>query len=631
MVHGVDFMNQHLAYSTVRGARKRDHPQSFTDISPWWPYYKLHGDHLGRVSYMLSQGTSRNRLLILEPTTSGYLWARREGATPENEQIRKSYDALVQYLADRQIDFDLADEYLLEWFGRQDNKKLSIGKSAYDLLIWPAEMVNLRSQSLPRLEQYLAAGGDVLALSAPATLVDGRPNEAFTQLVHRYAIQWHQVASLEMLEKEIAVRLKPRLQSNVPLANVGFAERWLENGDRILFFANTGLKAVHAMIDVDGRAIERWDTVTGRNETLLSNSSGNGRLSFSLNLESAGSELMVIKNNAGPPARLIPATTRYVPAVLKSWQNASDSTNVLVLDYCDLKIQDHVKPDINTWAANWNIWQSHGFERPAWDNAVQFKTRIYDRNRFSAESGFDATYHFTANDPKVLATLQLAMETPELYKISVNGNVLPFDEGSVWLDAHIRSVPIGRWAKVGDNILTVSAHPFDVRMELENIYLRGEFAVIPADKGFRLEPAKPLQFGSWRQQGYPFLAGSCSYTTEVITPPGTTQLKVELGEWAGSVVEILLDGKQAAILGWPPYGAEFPAQPGKHQLGIRVVSTPRNLFGPFHNPAKPRMRAWPSMWAESPARQPAGAEYDLLDYGLFEAPKVSFGIKATGR
>ena len=58
MVHGIDFMDQHLAFSTVRGARKRDHPQSFTDVSAWWPYYKIHGDHLGRVSFLLTRGES---------------------------------------------------------------------------------------------------------------------------------------------------------------------------------------------------------------------------------------------------------------------------------------------------------------------------------------------------------------------------------------------------------------------------------------------------------------------------------------------------------------------------------------------------------------------------------------------
>jgi hypothetical protein len=54
---------------------------------------------------------------------------------------------------------------------------------------------------------------------------------------------------------------------------------------------------------------------------------------------------------------------------------------------------------------------------------------------------------------------------------------------------------------------------------------------------------------------------------------------------------------------------------------VRLVSTPHNTLGPFHNPVA-RMRAWPGAWATFPEIQPAGAQYDLLDYGLTAAPTI---------
>ena len=36
-VLGVNTLNEHLSYITLRGARKRDHPQSFSYHEPWWP------------------------------------------------------------------------------------------------------------------------------------------------------------------------------------------------------------------------------------------------------------------------------------------------------------------------------------------------------------------------------------------------------------------------------------------------------------------------------------------------------------------------------------------------------------------------------------------------------------------
>ena len=34
-------MNQHLSYMTIAGARKRDHPLSFSWLDPWWQDYKM--------------------------------------------------------------------------------------------------------------------------------------------------------------------------------------------------------------------------------------------------------------------------------------------------------------------------------------------------------------------------------------------------------------------------------------------------------------------------------------------------------------------------------------------------------------------------------------------------------------
>ena len=173
--------------------------------------------------------------------------------------------------------------------------------------------------------------------------------------------------------------------------------------------------------------------------------------------------------------------------------------------------------------------------------------------------------------------------------------------------------------------MKITGRPFDVRMELENIYLRGHFAVSATEKGFDLLAARPMVLGSWAKQGLPFYPGSVHYETQVQVPAGISSMRLDLNEWVGSVAEVTLDGRQVALLGWPPYSAEFSVGTGKHAVGVRVVSTPRNLFGPFHNPAKPRMKAWPAAWAEFPEHQPAGTAYDVLDYGLMQPPRISLG------
>jgi len=205
----------------------------------------------------------------------------------------------------------------------------------------------------------------------------------------------------------------------------------------------------------------------------------------------------------------------------------------------------------------------------------------------------------------------------------VNDNAVDFSRGARWLDPHVKSVSIAPFVRTGANLIRISAHPFDVRMELENIYLRGDFAVDKTAQGFRLSPAAPLTLGSVASQGRPFYPATVRYETAVDVPSDTQSLRVELGQWAGAVVEVLLDGHRAVLLGWPPYTAEFPASPGRHSVAVRVVLPPHNLFGPFHNPDKTRMSATPQSWANPPRTQPPGAAYDILDYGLFEPPRVS--------
>ncbi|MCP5113669.1 MAG: hypothetical protein GY953_22780, partial [bacterium] len=243
------------SYSTLRGARKRDWPQSFSDASAWWPYYRIHGDHIGRASLALTNGKARNRVLVLTPTTSAFLHARRVGAIPEFEAIQKDTGAVVQALADHQVDFDIGDEYLLDWFGEVRGKQLAVGQQTYDLVIWPRHMENIRRQSAELLDRFLANGGEVLALSGPAPYVDGRPrNELYA---HK---SWIRVASEAELSDAVGKRLAARVRFDRELQRgVGFHERFLDDGSRMLFFNNAGPNPVEAVASVEGRSLEVWD------------------------------------------------------------------------------------------------------------------------------------------------------------------------------------------------------------------------------------------------------------------------------------------------------------------------------------------------------------------------------------
>jgi hypothetical protein len=344
-----------------------------------------------------------------------------------------------------------------------------------------------------------------------------------------------------------------------------------------------------------------------------------GKIEFTLNLLPVASRLFYVSakptTEKTAPQR-IAGRAQTLP--LTELKVTPTSPNVLVLDYCDLRVAGQSFQDINTWRANWLIWQAHGYERPAWDNAIQFKRRILDHPPLPPDSGFEATFHLRVADAEAIPGAQLALETPELYKVYVNGKILDPSQGERWLDPHLKSFPVEKLLEVGENTVRLVASPFDVHMELENIYLRGNFSLEADRQGFSLRAPRPLQLGSWAKQGYPFYYDSVVYEAGVEVPKRARSLRVSFPRWTGSVAEVLLDGKPVQVAGWQPYLGETPATPGRHVVGLRIVATPRNLFGPFHNPSKLRMMAWPGAWSEFPEHQPPGGQYDQLDYGLLE-------------
>ncbi|HSQ77128.1 MAG TPA: glycosyl hydrolase, partial [Bacteroidota bacterium] len=73
---GVNFLNQHLHYVSLKGARKRDHPPSFSYHEPWWDHYTILAEYFGRLGVALCAGEQINRILVLEPTTTAWMYNR---------------------------------------------------------------------------------------------------------------------------------------------------------------------------------------------------------------------------------------------------------------------------------------------------------------------------------------------------------------------------------------------------------------------------------------------------------------------------------------------------------------------------------------------------------------------------
>jgi hypothetical protein len=76
-VLGVNLVNQHLSYYTIKGVRKFDYPPSFSYHEPWWGSYKPMGDYIGRISMAMASGKQVNKILVLQPNTTAWMFFSR--------------------------------------------------------------------------------------------------------------------------------------------------------------------------------------------------------------------------------------------------------------------------------------------------------------------------------------------------------------------------------------------------------------------------------------------------------------------------------------------------------------------------------------------------------------------------
>ena len=242
LVHGVNFINEHLTFCTIAGARKMDHPQSFDRRQPWWEEYTLLNDYLARICLMLSQGTARQRILVIHPTTTGYLVARENerGSLMRNEPPinpdMQAYLELLQNLTDRQWDFDLGDEGIMARHGAVDGPTLSIGNQTYHVVIMSGDMKNITAPALKLLLAYMAQGGRIICRGIPGGFVGGELNSPTFDALTNHK-NFTSVETFTDLDRILGLAVAPLITSSQPFPRgVAHMRREMADGGILYFF-----------------------------------------------------------------------------------------------------------------------------------------------------------------------------------------------------------------------------------------------------------------------------------------------------------------------------------------------------------------------------------------------------------
>ena len=336
------------------------------------------------------------------------------------------------------------------------------------------------------------------------------------------------------------------------------------------------------------------------------------------------------------------APTSKPLSLMGDWQVDSFTHNSLTLDVCDYYFDGE-------------LVEKDGY-------VLNILPRI---NELERAVNLTQCYRFTIND--IPGEIYLATETPDIFKISVNGTEIDKKDCGYFRDSAFRKLNIAPYAKEGVNEIvfnsTIVQTPacyehiskswtfesmkncLSYDMEIEPIYIVGSFGLAfdgePIDLGdgsYRVEK-QPVISASPKQVdvaaldfgGFAEFAGEITVSKELVLD--STDYHVYLKGRGMNAVRLRVNGRDVATKLYAPYRVELGDYlvKGKNKLELTVVNNLRNMMGPHHLASEEKRWACPgSFYKESNIfehPQGAGADcHDILSHFVDGYLLVKFGL-----
>lgn len=635
-VLGVNFVNQHLSYYTIKGVRKFDYPPSFSYHEPWWEHYKPMGDYIGRISMAMSSGEQINKTLVLQPNTTAWSYFSRVVKNSFIDTIQNDFKRFVFQLERAHYEYDLGSELVLRTIGSVKNGKMVVGNRNYGLVVIPATMENLDQVTYKLLKDYLLQGGRVLSFTSNIPRLDGVESNLNNELMTAFKKQWAFAKTPED-EAARAALTDPdfSITESLPLTGELYHQRRILKDGELLFFVNTDTASiVSASITGNGKSLIKMDLENGTSN-IVPVKPENGQINFDLELAPIGSALYFLTSTN---ASALSASSQLATPEINSDKGESTESmvneqvttevkqladNVLVLDFVDLNGQKLNLKETYFMKAMRQLYDSSGFKMGnPWQHKIQYKQDYMALDSFKAGTGFEVTYHFNVAaqaDLMAMSTVDVVIERPEIWDLYLNGAKLSKSD-RWWIDREFYRFPVGDQLRKGANILTLKAGKMSVHAEIMPAYLVGSFKLNPLKQGFEVTNGVINTLGSWKSQGFPFYSQKVLYTQKYKTLKSGTSYKIKLNRWNGTMAVVYLNGAKIGQLTTTQYELDLPVSlpSGENSIAVEVIGSLKNCFGFFYKTSISRWIIGPGDWDVAPASLPSPDQYYLIDYGLFE-------------
>ena len=632
---GVNLRCHHLSWYTMAGEAKRDYPASIFFQSGWWDKYHYVEDYYARFNMLLAQGRPICDVLVLNPIEStwcqaGLGWADGLSAkAKELQDLERGYRDMFFFLAGSHIDFDYGDE---EMFGRlcrvdRDGQTpvLRFGKADYRVAVVPM-MTTIRGTSLRLLEEFQKAGGKVVFAGDPPAYVDVVKSTAAKDLAENATrAEWNRAAVAGAVSASLRLPVEILDASGAPLESVFCQLR--DDGERkILAAINTSTDKAFAGVTLRVKtlgAVTEWRCLTGERVSVPVKGSADWT-EFQADFPPSGEHIFVI--TPAPDAQAAPnhpATEVGRTEFTGPFAYELNEPNVCVLDMADYTINDgEVKKDKEILKIDRAV--RHAFDLPQRGGEM---VQPWFSKKFAAKPEAEGRLHMTFSfgaDALPARPVRLALEEPQNYTIAVNGRALQEAPKGWWVDPAIQTITLPADVLVkGDNRIELTTD-FRADMNLESLYLLGDFGVrLDGIRKTLTTLPETLTVGDLTQQALPFYSGTVIYRAPLGDKPSPGQRAVLVTpKFEGACVLATAD----KIIPWPPYEADITAEAQQGaELRIQVILTRRNTFGPLHQVPLKVDGYGPGNWTTD--GKGWSQNYQLYPAGLLEPPYLSVRAK----
>ena len=533
MVRGVNLLCQHLQGYSLRGIRKRDYPPAMYYQQPWWDEYKLFIDAMSRIGMLIAEGEPECDVLLMHPMTTAWICYDGDKCDGLNK-YQSEFINVIETLEKKHVQFHLGDETIIERHGRVSGNRFIIGRMEYTTVMLPPH-IDFLDNTKRLIDEFKKNGGKIITVD-------------------------------EVDENGVTNN-----------ANITYLKRIHKDFD-MHYFVNSTNEFQKAKINVDGKKL---NILTGDNESF------NKEYCFS------PYDSLVVIDDRNTKSEYTYKKVNLPLALDGKWIVTECTENALLLDVCDCYFDDELV------------------------GKKMSVSEIQDR-ACALKRPVKISCIFYADIESISDNICLVSETPEIFEYIINGTKIDFNDEGYFRDISFRKTDITQYLKIGKNIIEMNCtfkqskktytdfenaekyasvrNSLTYDMEIENIYITGNFSVKTAGKWKTLDkcatryngefkidkPITTVELKDIQKQGFLFFAGRLVVKKifDICDINKYLQIKIK----GINVVKIKINDQLVSTVIWNNDVIDLSSylKKGENIIEMVLFNNLRNLLGPHH-------------------------------------------------